>query len=91
MTHNLQLDRLALEFDGPDLEVDADGGDVGFGVGVVCETEEEAGFADAGIADEEELCRSWSESGSGSGVTEDEASVRVGWVNEGNEWRNGMY
>jgi len=46
---NLQLDDLAFQFNGPDFlsrayEVDADGGNEAFSVGVVCEAEEEAGF-----------------------------------------------
>ena len=53
---DLELDRLALEFDGADLEVYADGRDVRLGVGVVCEAEEEARLADARVADQEELC-----------------------------------
>lgn len=41
-THNLKLHSLAVELDGPDLEVDADGGDVALGVGIIGETEEKA-------------------------------------------------
>lgn len=52
---NLELDGLAIELDGADLEVDADGGDVRFRVGVVGETEEKARLADAGVSDEQEL------------------------------------
>ncbi len=52
---DLKLDGLPVQLDGADLEVDADGGDVGLGVGVVGEAEEEAGLAHAGVADQEEL------------------------------------
>mmetsp|Transcript_8630 Transcript_8630/g.24220 ORF Transcript_8630/g.24220 Transcript_8630/m.24220 type:complete len:319 (-) Transcript_8630:1038-1994(-) len=52
---NLELDGLAVELDGADLKVDADGGDVGFRVGVVGESEEKARLADAGVSDEQEL------------------------------------
>jgi hypothetical protein len=51
----LELDGLAVELDGADLKVDADGGDVGFRVGVVGESEEKARLADAGVSDEQEL------------------------------------
>lgn len=47
----LQLDALAVELDGADLEVDADGGDEGGREGVFAEAQEAAGFADAGVAD----------------------------------------
>jgi hypothetical protein len=47
--YNLQLDRLALELYRANLEVDADGRDVGFGVGVVGEAEEQAGLAHARV------------------------------------------
>ena len=52
---NLELDGLAVELDGADLEVDPDGGDVRLGVGVVGKSEEEARLSDAGISDEQEL------------------------------------
>lgn len=41
-THNLKFHSLAVKLDGPDLEVDADGGDVALGVGVVREAEQQA-------------------------------------------------
>lgn len=47
--HDLELNGLALKLNSSDLEVDADGGDVGLGVGVVCETQQEAGFTDARV------------------------------------------
>ncbi len=46
----LELDPLAVELDGPDLEVDADGGDEGGREGVFAEAEQTAGFSDAGVA-----------------------------------------
>lgn len=52
---DLQLDALAIQLDGADLEVDADGGDVRGGEGVFGEAEETVGFADAGVADDEKL------------------------------------
>lgn len=46
-THNLQLDPLALQFDGPNLEIDTDGGDEARRPSVVAEAEKQAGLADA--------------------------------------------
>ena len=46
-THNLELDALAVEFDGTDLEVDTDGGDKARSPGIVAEPEEQARLADA--------------------------------------------
>ena len=53
--YNLELDRLLLEDDSSDLEVDSDGGNVGFGVRVVGETEEQARFAHARVSDQQQL------------------------------------
>lgn len=52
---NLQLNALAVQLDSADLEVDADGGDVRGGEGVFGEAKETVGFADARVADDEEL------------------------------------
>ena len=52
---DLQLDALAIELDGPDLEVDADGGDEGRGEGVLAEAQQAARLADARVAYEEQL------------------------------------
>ena len=52
---NLQLDGLAVELDGADLEVDADGRDVGLGVGVVGEPKEQTRLSNAGVANQEQL------------------------------------
>ena len=41
-THNLELDRLSLELNSTNLEIDADCRDVTFCVGIVRKTEEEA-------------------------------------------------
>lgn len=41
-THNLKLDRLALELNSANLKVNANCRYVAFCVGIVCETEEEA-------------------------------------------------
>ena len=43
-THNLELDGLAFELNGANLKVDTDRGNVALGVGVVRETEQEAGL-----------------------------------------------
>lgn len=43
----LQLDALAVELDRADLEVDADGGDEGWGEGVLAEPQQTAGLAHA--------------------------------------------
>jgi hypothetical protein len=40
---------------GKPYEVNTDGGDVALGVGVVCESEQQAGLADARVSDQEEL------------------------------------
>lgn len=52
---NLQFDPFTIHFNILDLKVDADGGDEGGGEGIVGVSEEEAGFAHAGIADHEEF------------------------------------
>jgi hypothetical protein len=41
-THDLKFYGLAVKLDGPDLEVDADCGDVALGVGIIRETEQKA-------------------------------------------------
>ena len=46
---------LPLDLDGPDLEVDPDGGDVVPREGVVCEADEEGALAHARVADDEQL------------------------------------
>ena len=51
----MQLDGLAVELDGADLEVDADGRDVGLGVGVVGEPKEQTRLSNAGVANQEQL------------------------------------
>jgi hypothetical protein len=43
-TYNLEFDRLALELNSANLEVDANCGDVAFCIGIICKTEEEAGL-----------------------------------------------
>lgn len=52
---DLQLDALAVELDGPDLEVDADSGDEGRGEGVLAEAQQAAGLAHARVTDEQQL------------------------------------
>lgn len=52
---NLQLDRLAVELDRTNLEVHADGGDVGLRVRIVSKAEEEARLAHATVANENKL------------------------------------
>lgn len=52
---DLELDALAIELDGADLEVDADGGDEGGGEGVLAEAQQAAGLAHARVAYEQEL------------------------------------
>ena len=54
-THDLKFYGLAVKLDGPDLEVDADCGDVALGVGVVGESKQQAGLSDTRVTDEEEL------------------------------------
>ena len=44
---DLEFHRLFIDLYGAKAKVDADGGDVGFREGVVCEAEEEAGLSDA--------------------------------------------
>lgn len=48
---DLQLYRLAVEIDGADLKVYADGADVTLRVRVIGEAEEQARFTDAGVTD----------------------------------------
>lgn len=45
-THNLQLDRLPFQLNGADLEVDTNSTDVALGVGVVSETQQQAGLGE---------------------------------------------
>jgi len=52
---NLKFDRLPVQFDGADFEVNTDRRDVGLGVGVVGKPEKQTGLSDTGISDEEEL------------------------------------
>lgn len=52
---NLQLHPLAIQFDRADFEVDADGGDEGWGEGVLTESQETAGFAHARVANQQEF------------------------------------
>ena len=51
----LQLDGLAVELDRANLEVDADGGDMALGVGVVGEAQQQARLAHARVTDEHQL------------------------------------
>ena len=51
----LQLHTLAVKLDRADLEVDSDGGDEGGGEGVFAEAQQTARFADARVADKEQL------------------------------------
>ena len=52
---NLQLDGLAVDLDGTDLEVDSDGGHKVVSEDVIGESEQERGLADAGVSNEEHL------------------------------------
>lgn len=52
---DLGLDGLAVEIEGPDLEVDSDGGEEVFVEDLVGEAEEETGLSDGGVAHQEEL------------------------------------
>jgi hypothetical protein len=51
----LKLDLLAAKLNGADLKVDANGGDVALGVGVVGKAEQQARLAHARVADEKQL------------------------------------
>jgi len=51
----LQLHTLAVKLDRADLEVDSDGGNEGGSEGVFAEAQQTARFADAGVADKEQL------------------------------------
>lgn len=52
---DLQLHALAVELDGPDLEIDTDGGDEGRRERVLTEAQQAAGLAHAGVADQQQL------------------------------------
>merc|ERR1719458_1536870 len=52
---DLKLHPIAPDVDGPDFEVDANGGDVVSREGVVGEAHEERALAHAGVADDEQL------------------------------------
>jgi hypothetical protein len=51
------LDDLAIQLNGANLEVDANGRDVAVSVGIISETEKQAGLADTGIANQQKLMR----------------------------------
>lgn len=55
VTNDLELDGLAVELDGADLKVDADGRDVALGVRVVRKAQQQTALAHTAVADEEEL------------------------------------
>ena len=52
---DLQLDGFAVQLNGPNLEIDTDGADVAFGVGVVREPQQKARFTDSGVTDQKQL------------------------------------
>lgn len=52
---NLQLDGLAVQLNGADFEVHADGGNIRLGVRVIRKSEQQARFAHARIANQEQL------------------------------------
>lgn len=52
---NLQLHRLAIQLNSSDFEVDTDSRNVGFGVGVIGESQEKTRLSNTGITDEEKL------------------------------------
>jgi hypothetical protein len=55
-SYDLQLDRLSFQFDRSDLEIDTDGRDVRFSVGVVGESKQQTRLSDTGITDQKEFC-----------------------------------
>lgn len=52
---NLKLDSFAIQFNGSNLEIDADGADVAFRIGIVGESQQKAGFANAGVTNQQKL------------------------------------
>ena len=52
---NLELDRLSIEFERSDFEVNTDGRDVGFRVGVVGKTKQQARLSDARVSNEQDF------------------------------------
>jgi len=52
---NLKLHSLAVELDGADFKVHADGGDVALGVGVIGKSEQQTRLSNTRISDKEEL------------------------------------
>ena len=54
-TNNLELDGLAVELDGADRKVDADGRDVALGVRVVRKAQQQAALAHTAVANEKKL------------------------------------
>lgn len=52
---DLELDRLSVQLDRSNFEVNANGGNVGFGVGVVRESKEQTRLTDAGVSNKEQL------------------------------------
>ena len=52
---DLELDGLSIQLDCSDFEINTNGGDVGFGVSVVCESEEQTRFTDTGVSNKEQF------------------------------------
>jgi hypothetical protein len=52
---NLQFDRFAVQFDGANFEIYADGGNVRFGVSIVRESKQQTRFADTGVTDQQQF------------------------------------
>ena len=51
----LQLDGFTVQFNSSDLKIDANSADITLSIGVISESKEETGLADAGVADQQQL------------------------------------
>ena len=52
---DLELDGLSIQLNCSDFEINTNGGDVGFGVSVVCESKEQTRFTDTGVSNKEQF------------------------------------
>ena len=85
-THNLQLDGLAIELNGPDFKVNANGGDVGVSIRVVRKTQEQAGLAHTAVANQEKLEEKVAAAGKGARAGRGAGEERR---SENREWNKG--
>mmetsp|Transcript_17737 Transcript_17737/g.27392 ORF Transcript_17737/g.27392 Transcript_17737/m.27392 type:complete len:256 (-) Transcript_17737:53-820(-) len=52
---DLQLDSLSVKLNSADFEINSNGRDVGFSVGIICEPKQQTRFSDAGVSNKEQF------------------------------------